>query len=107
MTIVLSFVAVLALKREIRVERVLHTATDVESKLRIATLIVAPTHHVQTCQRINGELAVRNMEQVLYVDVGVPKAHVILIEVVVELSDTTNILCKLIANVGTDTTVVR
>jgi hypothetical protein len=107
MTVVLSLVAVLALKREIRVERVLHTATDVESKLRIATLIVAPTHHVQTCQRINGELAVRNMEQVLYVDVGVPHAHVILVEVVVELSDTTNILSKLIANIGTDTTIVR
>ena len=47
------------------------------------------------------------MEQVLYVDVGVPHAHVILVEVVVELSDTTNILSKLIANVGTDTTIVR
>jgi hypothetical protein len=107
MTIVLSFVAVLALKREIGVERVFHTTTNVKTELRIATAIPALTHHVQTCQRINGELAVRNMEQVLYVDVGVPKAHVILIEVVVELSDTTNILCKLIANVGTDTTIVR
>jgi hypothetical protein len=107
MTIVLSFVAVLALERKIGIERVLHTATDVQAQLRIATLIVAPTHHVQTCQRINGELAVRNMEQVLYVDVGVPHAHVILVEVVVELSDTTNILSKLIANVGTDTTIVR
>jgi len=107
MTIVLSLVAVLALKREIRVERVLHTTTDVQAQLRIATLIVAPTHHVQTCQRINGELAVRNMEQVLYIDVGVPNTLVILVEVVVELSDTTNILSKLIANVGTDTTIVR
>ena len=107
MTIVLSFVAVLALERKIGIERVLHTATDVQAQLRIATLIVAPTHHVQTCQRINDELAIGDTEQVLHIHIGVPHAHMILVELVVELSDTTNILSKFIANVGTDTTVVR
>jgi hypothetical protein len=107
MTIVLSFVAVLALERKIGIERVLHTATNVKTELRIATLIVAPTHDVQTRQRIYCELAVSDMEQVLYVDVGVPHAHVILVEEVVELSYTTNILSKLVANIGTNTTVVR